>query len=177
AITGYSLGCGLLCSEPLDRSVCGDVCRDRCVGAVCAVNRGRQDRSPVRRIMTIYGTRPEAIKVAPIIRAIDGATDLENVVVVTGQHREMLDQVNEIFGISPDHDLNIMSNGQTLNQISSRVIAGVDDILERDRPDAVMVQGETTTVLGAAIAEANRRLPVIQIEAGLTRSYRHTCTT
>lgn len=121
----------------------------------------------MRRIMTIYGTRPEAIKVAPIIRAIDDAADLENVVVVTGQHREMLDQVNEIFGISPDHDLNIMSSGQTLNQISSRVIAGVDEILERDRPDAVLVQGDTTTVLGAAIAAANRRLPVIHLEAGL----------
>lgn len=117
--------------------------------------------------MTIYGTRPEAIKVAPIIRAIDSSEDFENVVVVTGQHREMLDQVNEMFDIAPDHDLDIMANGQTLNQISSRVIAGVDEVLEQDRPDAVLVQGDTTTVLGAAIAAANRRIPVIHLEAGL----------
>lgn len=119
------------------------------------------------RIMTIYGTRPEAIKVAPIIKAIDAAEDLESVVVVTGQHREMLDQVNSIFGIIPDHDLNIMSAGQSLNQIVARVINGIDTILGIEEPDAVIVQGDTSTVMGAAVAAFNRQIPVIHLEAGL----------
>lgn len=119
------------------------------------------------RIMTIYGTRPEAIKVAPIIKAIEAETELESVVVVTGQHREMLDQVNTMFGIVPDHDLNIMSAGQTLNGIVARVISGVDGLLDSEQPDAVIVQGDTSTVMGAAVASFNRQVPVIHLEAGL----------
>lgn len=119
------------------------------------------------RIMTIYGTRPEAIKVAPIIKAIERTEGLESIVVVTGQHREMLDQVNDMFGIVPDHDMNIMSASQGLNQIASRVIDGVDRILQLEEPDAVIVQGDTTTVMGAAIAAFNRHVPVIHLEAGL----------
>ncbi|MGO1685642.1 MAG: non-hydrolyzing UDP-N-acetylglucosamine 2-epimerase [Brachybacterium sp.] len=119
------------------------------------------------RIMTIYGTRPEAIKVAPIIKAIERTEGLESIVVVTGQHREMLDQVNDMFGIVPDHDMNIMSASQGLNQIASRVIEGVDRILQLEEPDAVIVQGDTTTVMGAAIAAFNRHIPVIHLEAGL----------
>lgn len=119
------------------------------------------------RIMTIYGTRPEAIKVAPIIKAIDAAEDLESITVVTGQHREMLDQVNTMFEIVPDHDLDIMSSGQSLNGIVAKVISGVDEILEREAPDAVIVQGDTSTVMGAAVASFNRQIPVIHLEAGL----------
>ncbi|MEO2097991.1 MAG: UDP-N-acetylglucosamine 2-epimerase (non-hydrolyzing) [Brachybacterium sp.] len=119
------------------------------------------------RIMTIYGTRPEAIKVAPVIKAIEKASDLESIVVVTGQHREMLDQVNTMFGIIPDHDLNIMSAGQSLNGIVAKVISGVDRILELEQPDAVIVQGDTSTVMGAAVAAFNRQVPVIHLEAGL----------
>lgn len=119
------------------------------------------------RIMTIYGTRPEAIKVAPIIKAIEAAEDLESITVVTGQHREMLDQVNTMFEIVPDHDLNIMASGQTLNGIVAKVISGVDLILEDERPDAVIVQGDTSTVMGAAVASFNRQIPVIHLEAGL----------
>lgn len=119
------------------------------------------------RIMTIYGTRPEAIKVAPVIKAIEKADDLESIVVVTGQHREMLDQVNTMFGIIPDHDLNIMSAGQSLNGIVAKVISGVDRILELEQPDAVIVQGDTSTVMGAAVAAFNRQIPVIHLEAGL----------
>lgn len=122
---------------------------------------------PNLRIMTIYGTRPEAIKVAPIIKAIERTEGLESIVVVTGQHREMLDQVNDMFGIVPDHDMNIMSASQGLNQIASRVIDGVDRILQLEEPDAVIVQGDTTTVMGAAIAAFNRHVPVIHLEAGL----------
>ena len=119
------------------------------------------------RIMTIYGTRPEAIKVAPIIKAIEAAEDLESITVVTGQHREMLDQVNTMFEIVPDHDLNIMASGQTLNGIVAKVISGVDQILEDEKPDAVIVQGDTSTVMGAAVASFNRQIPVIHLEAGL----------
>lgn len=119
------------------------------------------------RIMTIYGTRPEAIKVAPIIKTIEEADGLENVSVVTGQHREMLDQVNTMFEIEPDHDLNIMSAGQSLNQIVARVIEGIDGVLESEEPDAVIVQGDTSTVMGAAVAAFNRQVPVIHVEAGL----------
>ncbi|ATG53759.1 UDP-N-acetylglucosamine 2-epimerase (non-hydrolyzing) [Brachybacterium ginsengisoli] len=119
------------------------------------------------RIMTIYGTRPEAIKVAPIIKAIEAEDGLDSITVVTGQHREMLDQVNTMFGIVPDHDMNIMSAGQSLNTIVAKVISGVDEILEQETPDAVIVQGDTSTVMGAAVASFNRQIPVIHLEAGL----------
>ena len=119
------------------------------------------------RIMTIFGTRPEAIKVAPIIKAIEGDSQLDNIIVVTGQHREMLDQVTTMFDIVPDHDLNIMSAGQTLNGIVAKVISGVDGILEVEKPDAVLVQGDTSTVMGAAIAAFNQQVPIIHLEAGL----------
>ncbi|MGP9613499.1 non-hydrolyzing UDP-N-acetylglucosamine 2-epimerase [Brachybacterium sp. AOP42-B2-9] len=117
--------------------------------------------------MTIYGTRPEAIKVAPIIKAIERDAELTSITVVTGQHREMLDQVNSMFGIEPDHDLNIMSNGQSLNGIVAKVIAGIDEILVQEHPDAVVVQGDTSTVMSAAVAAFNRHIPVIHLEAGL----------
>ncbi|MGO2559296.1 non-hydrolyzing UDP-N-acetylglucosamine 2-epimerase [Brachybacterium sp.] len=117
--------------------------------------------------MTIYGTRPEAIKVAPIVKAIEQDAELENVIVVTGQHREMLDQVNTMFNIVPDHDLNIMAAGQSLNGIVAKVINGVDAILEEEMPDAVIVQGDTSTVMGAAVASFNRQIPVLHLEAGL----------
>lgn len=119
------------------------------------------------RIMTIYGTRPEAIKVAPIIKAIEADSDLEGITVTTGQHREMLDQVNQMFNIVPDHDLNIMSAGQTLNGIVAKVIMGVDNLLTLEKPDAVIVQGDTSTVMGAAVAAFNHKIPVIHLEAGL----------
>src|SRR5699024_10725179 len=117
--------------------------------------------------MTIYGTRPEAIKVAPIIKAIEQDPDLENVIVVTGQHREMLDQVNTMFEIVPDHDLNIMAASQSLNGIAAKVISGVDSILADEVPDAVIDQGDTSTAMGAAIASFNRQIPVLHLEAGL----------
>lgn len=118
-------------------------------------------------VLTVFGTRPEAIKVAPLVRAIESSTTLRSRTIVTAQHREMLDQVNELFGIVPDYDLNIMASGQTLNGIASRVIGELDSVLETERPDAVLVQGDTTTVMGAAIAAFNRRIPVVHLEAGL----------
>lgn len=118
-------------------------------------------------VLTVFGTRPEAIKVAPVVRAIESSAKLNSRTLVTAQHREMLDQVNELFSIVPDIDLNIMSNGQTLNGIASRVIGELDSVLALERPDAVLVQGDTTTVMGAAIASFNRDIPVIHLEAGL----------
>lgn len=118
-------------------------------------------------VLTVFGTRPEAIKVAPLIRAIESSSTLRSRTVVTAQHREMLDQVNDLFGIVPDVDLNIMAQGQTLNGIASRVIGELDTVLADEAPEAVLVQGDTTTVMGASIAAFNRGIPVIHLEAGL----------
>jgi len=119
------------------------------------------------KVMVIYGTRPEAIKVAPVVKALEADPNLTPIVVVTAQHREMLDQVNAVFDIVPDVDLNLMAHGQTLNSIAGSVITKIDSILEEHRPDAVVVQGDTTTVMGAAIAAFNREIPVVHLEAGL----------
>lgn len=118
-------------------------------------------------IMPIYGTRPEAIKVAPIVKALQADERFTCVVTVTGQHREMLDQVNELFGIVPDHDLNIIQPRQTLNGVFARTLDGLDAVLEQVRPDAVLVQGDTTTSTAAAVAAFNRQIPVVHAEAGL----------
>lgn len=120
-----------------------------------------------QKVMVVYGTRPEAIKVAPVIKALEGDPVLTPVVVVTAQHREMLDQVNEVFDIEPDVDLNLMAHGQTLNGIAGSVITKIDAVLAEHVPDAVLVQGDTTTVMGAAIAAFNREIPVVHLEAGL----------
>lgn len=119
------------------------------------------------RVMTVYGTRPEAIKVAPVIKALAADERFESIPVVTGQHREMLDQVNTMFGIEPIEDLDIMRQGQSLNGIVSRAIAGLDEVLERHRPDVVIVQGDTSTAMAGGIAAFNRGLKVVHLEAGL----------
>lgn len=118
-------------------------------------------------IMPIYGTRPEAIKMVPIVKALQASQHFECLVAVTGQHRAMLDQVNELFEIIPDFDLDIHQAKQSLNGITARVLTGVDDILKSHRPDAVVVQGDTTTSTAAAIAAFNHGVPVIHAEAGL----------
>lgn len=119
------------------------------------------------RVMTVYGTRPEAIKCAPVVKALEASPDFEGITVVTGQHREMLDQVNELFGITPDHDLDVMSHGQSLSGIFARVLDGLDPILAAERPDAIVVQGDTTTSTAAALAAFYRGIPVVHLEAGL----------
>ena len=119
------------------------------------------------RVMTVYGTRPEAIKVAPVISALEANPNLESVTVVTGQHREMLDQVNEIFGITPDHDLDVFGHGQTLNALMAKVFDRLDPVLEREAPDALVVQGDTSTVAAASVAAFYRQIPVVHLEAGL----------
>lgn len=119
------------------------------------------------RIMVVYGTRPEAIKVAPLIRALDDSPLFKPVAVVTAQHRSMLDQVNAVFGITPDHDLDIHEPGQTLTDITTRALTGVQRLLAQLRPDAVLVQGDTTTVFASALAAFYEKIPVIHLEAGL----------
>ena len=122
----------------------------------------------MKKIMPIYGTRPEAIKVAPIVKALKDSELFDCVVTVTGQHREMLDQVNELFDITPEYDLDVIQPRQTLNSLLT--INGLDAIFEKEKPDAVVVQGDTTTSTAGAIAAFYRGIPVIHAEAGL-RSY------
>ncbi|MCH8565413.1 UDP-N-acetylglucosamine 2-epimerase (non-hydrolyzing) [Nesterenkonia sp. LB17] len=121
----------------------------------------------MKRIMPIYGTRPEAIKMAPIVKALQASDLFECEVTVTGQHREMLDQVNELFGIEPDHDLNIIQPRQTLNGVLTRTVTGLDAIFAQHKPDAVVVQGDTTTTTAGAMAAFYSGIPVIHAEAGL----------
>ncbi|MET3901800.1 UDP-N-acetylglucosamine 2-epimerase (non-hydrolyzing) [Paenarthrobacter sp. 4246] len=118
-------------------------------------------------VMPIFGTRPEAIKMAPIVTAFQESADFECVVTVTGQHREMLDQVNELFGIVPDHDLNILQQRQSLSAIMTRTIDGLDKLFAANKPDAVIVQGDTTTSTAGAIAAFYHGIPVVHVEAGL----------
>lgn len=121
----------------------------------------------MKKVMPIYGTRPEAIKMAPIVKALEASQDFKSVVTVTGQHREMLDQVNSLFNIEPDYDLNIIQPRQTLNAVLTRTVNGLDEILAQEKPAAVIVQGDTTAALGGAIAAFYSGIPVIHVEAGL----------
>ena len=121
----------------------------------------------MRKILIVYGTRPEAVKMAPLIHELTRSPHCAAVVAVTGQHREMLDQVNQLFGIEPDYDLNIISQSQTLETITSRVLAGVSSVIDAEKPDALIVQGDTTTCFAAALAAFYRRVPLIHLEAGL----------
>lgn len=118
-------------------------------------------------VMPIFGTRPEAIKMAPIVTALKADDRFTCVVTVTGQHREMLDQVNQLFGIVPDHDLNILQQGQSLADIMTRTINGLDKLFSESKPDVVIVQGDTTTSTAAAIAAFYHSIPVVHAEAGL----------
>lgn len=118
-------------------------------------------------IMPIFGTRPEAIKMAPIAIALEASNLFDCVITVTGQHREMLDQVNNLFGIRPDFDLNILQTGQSLSDIMTRTIDGLGIVFQRNKPDAVLVQGDTTTTAAASIAAFYHGIPVIHAEAGL----------
>ena len=119
------------------------------------------------RVMLVYGTRPEAIKLAPLVTAMRDDERFNPIVVVTGQHREMLDQVHDFFGIVPDDDLDIHSPGQTLTQITNRSLQGVGRAIEAYRPDAVVVQGDTTSAFAAALAAFYHEIPVLHVEAGL----------
>lgn len=119
-------------------------------------------------IMLVFGTRPEAIKMAPLVKEFQKYPDeFKTIVCVTGQHREMLDQVLNIFKIKPDYDLNIMKQGQDLYDVTSRVLLGMRDVLKKVQPDVVFVHGDTTTSTAAALATFYQQIPIAHIEAGL----------
>lgn len=121
-----------------------------------------------KRVLLVFGTRPEAIKVAPLVKAFQQHTDrFETLVCVTGQHREMLDQVLHLFEIVPDYDLNIMKQGQDLYDVTTRVLIGLRDVYREAKPDVVFVHGDTTTSMAAALAAFYQQIPVAHIEAGL----------
>lgn len=117
--------------------------------------------------MTIFGTRPEAIKMAPVIKELKKHPEFETKVCVTAQHREMLDQVMDLFKLHADYDLNIMAKGQTLYDITARVLRGLQEVFEKERPDCVLVHGDTTTTFTAALAAFYAQIPVGHVEAGL----------
>ncbi|QDJ58597.1 UDP-N-acetylglucosamine 2-epimerase (non-hydrolyzing) [Weissella hellenica] len=119
------------------------------------------------KIMSIFGTRPEAIKMAPIIKEIEAREDIQSVVVVTGQHREMLQQVLQLFKITADYDLNIMEKNQSLSKITSKVILGLDSILEQEKPNLILVHGDTTTTMAASMSAFYHQVPIGHVEAGL----------
>jgi UDP-N-acetylglucosamine 2-epimerase (non-hydrolysing) len=119
------------------------------------------------RVLTIFGTRPEAIKLAPVVLAFAGAPAAEHVLCVTGQHRQMLDQVLKIFDLAPDHDLDIMKPGQDLTHVTTAVLEGLGAVLDQVRPDWVIVQGDTTTAFAASLAAFYRKIAVAHVEAGL----------
>ena len=122
----------------------------------------------MKKIMLVFGTRPEAIKVAPLVKELQKhAKELQTIVCVTGQHREMLDQVLRIFDIHPEYDLNIMKQGQDLYDVTSKVLLGMRDVLAKEKPDVVLVHGDTTTSMAAALAAFYQQIPVGHIEAGL----------
>ncbi len=121
----------------------------------------------MKTILTIFGTRPEAIKMAPLVKEINKSRKLKSVVCVTAQHREMLDQVLHVFDIKPDYDLNLMKPGQTLAQITTRALLGLEEVFEKVQPDLVLVHGDTTTTLAGALAAFYHQIPVGHVEAGL----------
>lgn len=122
----------------------------------------------MRKIVLVFGTRPEAIKMAPLLKEFQNhPKDFKTIVCVTGQHREMLDQVLKIFDITPDYDLNIMKQGQDLYDVTARVLLGMRDVLHTEEPDLVLVHGDTTTSTAAAIAAFYQQIPVGHVEAGL----------
>lgn len=121
-----------------------------------------------KKVILVFGTRPEAIKVAPLVKAFEKHTDrFETIVCVTGQHREMLDQVLHLFDIKPDYDLNIMKQEQDLYDVTARVLTGLRDVYKEAKPDVVFVHGDTTTSMAAALAAFYQQIPVAHIEAGL----------
>lgn len=121
----------------------------------------------MKKVMVVFGTRPEAIKMAPVVDALKATPGIETIVTVTAQHRQMLDQVLDLFGIVPDEDLNAMLPGQTLAGLTSRILQGMDEVIARRKPDIVLVHGDTTTTLATSMAAFYNRTPIGHVEAGL----------
>ncbi|WP_040194966.1 non-hydrolyzing UDP-N-acetylglucosamine 2-epimerase [Clostridium culturomicium] len=122
------------------------------------------------KVMTIFGTRPETIKMAPVVKELQGRKEIETIVCVTAQHRQMLDQVLHTFDIKPDYDLNIMKQGQTLTDITVNVLKGIEEVIIKEKPDIVLVHGDTTTTFAGALAAFYQQVAVGHVEAGL-RTY------
>ena len=124
----------------------------------------------MKKILVVFGTRPEAVKMCPLVNELRGRRDMQTVVCVTGQHREMLGMVLDAFGVKPEYDLAVMKDAQTLFDITNAVLRGLEDVLRRESPDIVLVQGDTTTTFAAALAAFYLHIPVGHVEAGL-RTY------
>ena len=122
------------------------------------------------KVMSIFGTRPEAIKMAPLVKELERRKEIESIVCVTAQHRQMLDQVLETFNIKPDYDLNIMKQGQSLSEITSRALTGLESVIKDVKPDIVLVHGDTTTTFAGALASFYNQVAIGHVEAGL-RTY------
>lgn len=122
------------------------------------------------KVMSVFGTRPEAIKMAPLVKSLEKDSRFESIVCVTAQHREMLDSVLEIFDIEPQYDLNIMAHGQTIIDISNKVLSGIDKVIKKVKPDIVLVHGDTSTTFNGALAAFYNKVTIGHVEAGL-RSY------
>jgi UDP-N-acetylglucosamine 2-epimerase (non-hydrolysing) len=121
----------------------------------------------MKKILTIFGTRPEAIKMSPVIKEIEKSKKFKSIVCVTAQHREMLDQVLSVFKIKPHYDLNLMQQGQTLAEITTRALLGLEEVLEKVEPDLILVHGDTTTTLSGALIAFYHQIPIGHVEAGL----------
>lgn len=119
------------------------------------------------KVMTVFGTRPEAIKMAPLVKELKSRPEIEQITCVTAQHRQMLDQVLETFHIVPEYDLDIMKQGQTLNEVVQRVLGSIGEVLEKERPDIVLVHGDTTTTFAGALAAYHSQIAIGHVEAGL----------
>ena len=119
------------------------------------------------KVLSVFGTRPEAIKMAPLVLELQKCPEIESLVCVTAQHREMLDSVMDCFGLRADFDLNLMRQGQTLTDITARVLEGLGAILTQARPDLVLVHGDTTTAFSSALTAFYAKVPVGHVEAGL----------
>lgn len=128
----------------------------------------------MKKIMTVFGTRPEAIKMAPLVKALEYDAELEPMIVVTAQHREMLDSVLHTFNIKPHYDLNIMEEGQTLSDITSRAMTKLEDVIKKERPDMVLVHGDTTTTFSGALAAFYNKVAIGHVEAGLRTRHKYT---
>jgi len=122
------------------------------------------------KVLSVFGTRPETIKMAPLVKELERRENIQSIVCVTGQHRQMLDQVLQAFDIHPDYDLNIMKQGQTLSDITEAILQKLDPVLTETNPDIVLVHGDTTTAFAAALCAFYRKIPVGHVEAGL-RTY------
>ncbi len=119
------------------------------------------------KVMSIFGTRPEAIKMAPLVKELEKREEIESIVCVTAQHRQMLDQVLETFDIKPDYDLNIMKDGQTLGDVTTRALNGLEEVIKEVKPDIVLVHGDTTTTFAGALAAFYNQVDIGHVEAGL----------